>query len=42
MRAIMKAWLARIPDFEVVPGTEFRHYTGIFGISSLPLRWIRA
>jgi cytochrome P450 len=42
MRAIMKAWLARIPDFEVVPGAEFRHYTGIFGISSLPLRWKQA
>lgn len=39
MRAIIRAWLERIPDFEVVPGTPFKHYTGLFGIASLPLRW---
>lgn len=39
MEELIRAWLREIPEFEVAPGTEFTHYTGIFGLPHLPLRW---
>ncbi|MFC9841418.1 cytochrome P450 [Rhodococcus sp. NPDC127530] len=36
----LRAWLARIPNFEVVPGEKVRHQSGIVGaVVGLPLQW---
>ena len=36
----LKEWLARIPDFEIVPGEKIEHRSGIVGaVVSLPLQW---
>lgn len=40
IRTTLKEWLARIPDFEVVPGENVRHQSGIVGaVVGLPLQW---
>jgi cytochrome P450 len=40
IRTTLKEWLARIPDFAVVPGEKIHHQSGIVGaVVGLPLQW---
>ncbi|MGH3892114.1 MAG: cytochrome P450 [Rhodococcus qingshengii] len=40
IRTTLKEWLARIPEFEVVPNEKIRHQSGIVGaVVGLPLQW---
>ena len=32
-------WLARVPDFRVVPGVELVEHGGMYGLDHLPLEW---
>jgi cytochrome P450 len=40
LRIAIEEWLARVPEFEVAPGTELRHHVGgAAGLDNLPLVW---
>ena len=39
LRTTLREWHRRIPDYEIVPGTELNFMFGLRQIDTLPLRW---
>jgi cytochrome P450 len=39
LQELLRAWLAAVLEFEIVPGTTFTHYTGVFGLPHCPMQW---
>jgi hypothetical protein len=39
LRTTLREWHKRIPDYEIVPGTELEYMVGLRQIEKLPLIW---